>query len=522
MGQEFLSVPNMQRLISILVFHFRENVGIDIESLGVPLKQFMHRVMKGVSNDYRKTHSVNEMNKVAIKIAKDFLLKVAAVQESPRPRSPKSPPDPISEKAPTEEDLSEKMKQYVEQRESVAPPPFPQSMDVPIGDPYQDYLSAVSAATSKDGTACRVLNPSMSYLVDQNTGQEHEFESSTDLSALQMGTLIPRNEKKRLVTRYLMVNGFDRNTALYKSRFEFQVDLTPNDATFKDIRSIAAKQLIIPREIMEEKSVTNIPKTVFNHKFGLRHQYLILQVDDFQNVYRSPSTPSSRAFAHFVFDGLHETQFGRQYIYLKPMLGEEKRFDTNPHTQLATMSLSIRQPNGELLNKSLDDYRLFKLDYDETNSKHLNVRLGRYFDKNEFFVGDRVLFSGFKARYFIGPNPNDYYNHPRGAALEDFVNRPEGHDILEVIDATATGYYSSFYIQAPGEFDATTGKFMVDLDSVDGDPARVPTSVLYDLNQNINFPSSLSTIFEIGKVLNLSLQVSIGFSIVEEEDDVTV
>ena len=45
----------------------------------------------------------------------------------------------------------------------------------------------------------------------------------------------------------------------------------------------------------------------------------------------------------------------------------------------------------------------------------------------------------------MGPNPDDYLA-PGAADLENFVNREEGHDIL-VVDATASGYYSSFYIQ---------------------------------------------------------------------------
>jgi hypothetical protein len=557
---EFVSVANMRRLMAVLDSHFSENLGIDLASLGVPMKQFLHRVMNNVKNDYGKTHDIHDMNKVAVKIAKDFLMQVAKSQYESRQFNKKldlvapipPPPedadaktgDPIVDKAETGEEMSARIKKFEEEREKMALEPagevnppfvksrFPEPMDVSIGNPYIDYASAVESAIEKDGTPMRVLNPAAAYLVDQNkpggsaSGQASNANSTSPPLSGGFNGIIPRSVNKRTVERYLMVNGFNRDFAIHKNRFEFQVNLNSNDSTFSDIRSIAAAKLIIPREIMEERTLTNVPNMNYTHRFGLRHQYLILQFEEFQNVYRSPSLPSSKAFAHFVFDSSHKTPFGRDYVVLAPVMREELRFNTNVYTQLSTMMLSIRQPSGALLNKSQDDYKLFKMDYDQTNSKHLNVRLGRYFSKNEFFVGDVVRFTGFRARYYVGPNPNDYYSPPGATDLENFVNREEGHDILEVIDATASGYYSSFYIQAPGEFDTATGLLDVRLDLVDGDPSRSPQSVLYEVNQNTTFPKSLAApdakVFEMGKCVNLSLQVAIAFKITIEEDDVTV
>lgn len=567
---DFVSVPNMRRLIAVLDSHFTGNLGIDIAGLGVPLKQFLHRVMTSVKNDYGAAHNIHDLNKLAVKIAKDFLMQVAKSQyESERfakkldlvtPVARPAPGqtaavEPFAETAEPGEEMLRRIKAYEEERGKLSvavagdgpggdvggggdakvlpshpPGQFPDPMDVSIGNPYVDYSFAVEAAFARDGTAARVLNPRSAHLVDQNRpGAANPPEPGAGAAfggSSSFDTIIPRSEKKRVVDRYLMINGFNRDFAIHKSRFEFQVNLNTNDATFSDIRSISAVKLIIPREIMEERTITNVPNTNFNHRFGLRHQYLILQIEEFQNVYRSPSLPSSKAFAHFVFDSSHKSPFGRDYVTLCSVMHEELRFDTNVYTQLSSMTLSVRQPSGALLNTSRDDYRLFKMDYDATNSRYMNVRLGRYFSKNEFFVGDVVRFTGFRARYFVGPDPEDYASPPGAADLEAFVNREAGHDILEVIDATASGYYSSFYIQAPGEFDPATGLFDVRLDLVDGDPMRAPQSVLYEVNQNTTFPASLAApdarLFEVGKCVNLSLQIAVAFKIKVEEDDVTV
>lgn len=539
----------MQRLICVLETHFSDNLGIDLGALQVPLKQFLHKVMKGVHDEYSKTHTVHEMNKLSVKIAKDFLLQVAKTQcESMSSKEtggillPVYDPDVIPvcaitrdvvvDKAESGADLAEKIMKYKEDREKESlritenalnpfvKSKFPDPVDVSIGNPYSNYVDAIEDAIEKDGTPWRVLNPSTVHLLDG------AIASGPDTSASGTDLIIPRSAKKRIVDKYLMVNSIDRNLDIYKNKFYFQANLNQNDSVISNVRSITATRLIVPKEIYETATVTNVPNTNYNNKFGLSHQYLILQIDEFQNVYKSPSLPSSKAFAHFVHDMSTKSPSGRNYITLNPVMRETLRFDTNLYTQLSSLTVSVRRPNGELLNKSQDDYRIFKVDYDATNSKYLNIRLNKYFSKNEFFVGDIVRFSDFRARYYVGPNPDDYVYPVGSLDLEQFINRDEGHDIVEIIDVTASGYYSSFYISAPGSFDSGTGLFNVRLDLIDGDPMRTPNSVLYEMNANINFPLSLAApdalLFGLGKCINVSLQVTIAFKVQVEEDDVTV
>ena len=128
---EFVSVPNMRRLMAVLDSHFSENLGIDLAGLGVPMKQFLHKVMKNVKKDYGKTHDIHDMNKVAVKIAKDFLMQVAKSQyESQQfnkkfdlvapmhpPPDRDAPVDPVVEKPETGEEMSERIKRFEEERE---------------------------------------------------------------------------------------------------------------------------------------------------------------------------------------------------------------------------------------------------------------------------------------------------------------------------------------------------------------------------------------------------------------------
>lgn len=510
----FLSVENMALLVNVLREHILAVTAVDVQADGIPVKQLLLKVMSEIQRDCSEDMDIHSKNKAAIKIAKDFLLKVLKKRKNIRKEDTAVHQDQTRARAPG---------------------------DVDIGDPVRHYTEVLQSSFENTGSTCTVLNPSKAGLVssanqaaaagygggtgggmDSAADGSYGMDGATDAYSF---TVAPAGEK-RLVDRYLLVNGAERNWTLHSSRFFFQVDLTSSSADFKNVRKVAATHLVIPSEIHEAISVTSVPKTDFLNRFGLQHPYLILRVDELQSAYRSPSSASQNSFCHFSYDSSHTTETGRRYVNLKPMQNEELSFDTNPLAQISVLTLSLLQPNGQLLNQSKDDYRLFKVDYDKTNSKYMNIRLGRYFDRNEFYRGDRVLITGFAARWFVGPNPGDYYSHPQGGALENFLNRDEGHEIMEIDTATASGYHNSFFIRAPGGFDASTGTFQIDLDSVDSDPARTPTSVLYDLNQNLSFPSSLSApeaaLFEIGRVINLSLQFAVTFKVTEEENAVTV
>lgn len=196
----------------------------------------------------------------------------------------------------------------------------------------------------------------------------------------------------RRVQRYLIVNGYDRNWEMFPSRYSFRPDLKVSDAGFKNIVRIAATRLIIPREIVEVKGIRNDPKQFYRHSFGLPHPYLILNIAEFQNIYKASNDASSRAFCHFVYDSDHVTPNGRSYIFLKPMQAEAMTFDHGALGVLDSMTLSVLQPGGTLLNESKDAYKVYQIGYEARNQDMLTVTLVNFFDRNEFYEGDTVRF----------------------------------------------------------------------------------------------------------------------------------
>ena len=99
------------------------------------------------------------------------------------------------------------------------------------------------------------------------------------------------------------------------------------------------------------------------------------------------------------------------------------------------------------------------------------------------------------------PDPADY------AAMAAFINRPEGHEILQLGDANENGFYRSFYVLGPCTMDQQCGKLVIQKQLVD-------TLKLYNAAT-----SSLS--HTSGSILNASLQCTVSLTVALDVADKT-
>jgi hypothetical protein len=96
-------------------------------------------------------------------------------------------------------------------------------------------------------------------------------------------------------------------------------------------------------------------------------------------------------------------------------------------------------------------------------------------------------------------------------AFNAFINRPQGHEIKQIGGTNDDGYFRSFYIQAPGNFNRMIGKFVLDTDMI---------SVLNEYNSQINFCDPLTP--SNGFILNNSLQNTISLKVEMLVDDARI
>jgi hypothetical protein len=264
---------------------------------------------------------------------------------------------------------------------------------------------------------------------------------------------------------------------------------------FRNIQSIAVGKVIIPDEIIDNA------KNVYNYEFSFSYPYIILQVSEFTDVYDGTNTAIQRGFCKLIYHRSYKAPNGRGYIILKPLQDEKKVFYPAPLSSLNRMSVSLLKPNGTLLNLSADSYKVLKVAYDASLPLYYQVTTDTYFDKNEFYVNDTILFRGFAVQQ---TNLADQEKQ-----LGDFMNRAEGHEVVQIGTANANGFYNTFYIRAMGAFNTATGRYVVN-DSV--------VNCINAYNASINWTGRTIT---NGYILNASLQNSIGMTVETVVNDAT-
>lgn len=322
--------------------------------------------------------------------------------------------------------------------------------------------------------------------------------SSSDNFSTRQNLIIENksNKPKLAIQKYISINSIDREW--FRSTLRYNYAVTFNglgvNGNYKNIRSIEVSKVVIPEEINENINIINYPnKTQFNHEFSFSYPYLILRIDEFNDIYDGTNDAIRRGFCKLIYHRSYKAPNGRGYIILKPFQHEKKVFYPSPLSTISRLTISLLKPNGFLLNKSADSYKVFKLDYDPFNPHYYNVVSDVYFDKNEFFVGDVIIFKDF--------NITSISDSVHAKMLTDFMNRPEGHEVMQIGSTNDNGFYRSFYITAIGEFNKYQGKFDTDLDAA---------NCLIAYNNTIDY--NTFTGFN-GYILNTSLQNTIGMTL---------
>lgn len=305
----------------------------------------------------------------------------------------------------------------------------------------------------------------------------------------------PTNSTYKLIPKYININSFDRNWTVDTKRYSYSVNFQAkeNDIMnkYKNIESIAVSRVIIPEEVITSNSIVNQEKTAFNHEFSFSFPYLLLSIDEFTDVYDGTNQNARKAFATLIYYRHYKAPNGRGYVILQPIQQEEKVFYPNLLSSMPKLSIKLLKPNGQLLNDSSDEYKIFKIDYENFNPQYVKIVTHVYFDKNEFYVGDMCVFSSFVIT-------------PVNQAATDFnmfINRPEGHEIKQLGSPNDQGFYRTFYIEAPGKFNKTLGQFEVTMAQI---------NALNDYNSPINY-NTVTTIN--GSIMNSSLQNSISMKL---------
>ena len=302
------------------------------------------------------------------------------------------------------------------------------------------------------------------------------------------------------VTRFVTMAGFDRNWEVDRTRYAYTVGVTGYSegclqSSFRNVVSLAATCVVMPMDAVKQPTAANVAGSVYhNTETTFAHPYLLLTIDN-MTVNEGTNDAIRRSFCVLKYDNSYRTPNGRGYIVMIPVQQEAKRFQPSPLSSLHNMHISLRKPNGTLYNNARDDYSIVKLEYEVFNRMYVKVVMDKYFDKNEFFVGDTLYFRRCTAT--LSPSVRGSSHISSLESLLEFLNRPEGHEVAEIGQANDSSFYRTFYILAPGALDQEAGRIEIDTGA---------TSLIQDISADA---SSQIT----GSVINASLQMVVSMTV---------
>ena len=346
---------------------------------------------------------------------------------------------------------------------------------------------------------------------------------------------------------YININSVDRNWQQTNSetRYNFQVKFNQNQdfrggATisnmYRNIISVELVSSIMPMDSYVEPFDTRI-------YMGLsRYPYLLLRIEELDNVFRGTNNWVDKAFSTMIFDKVFYTntlstdyisgvgtsivqstpkqgfasEYLRGFMKYNPAYFEKKKYYNNPLASLNRMSIEITDPRGNFINTQNDVLDLSNISLTgnvgavsgtelvptfawpfSTQGSYTYVKLTTttYFSNRLFRIGDRVIIKNFAGA--TGAN---------GAAFTSFINRDEGHVIInldvEINGAANTnnrGFINNIYISPPGVMDSLN-------QTVD------PTTYI---GSGVTF----GTVTNWGRLIDMDLQTQLLFRIVTRDPD---
>ncbi len=376
---------------------------------------------------------------------------------------------------------------------------------------------------------------------------------SPELVAENQGKLVKvqRDTQPKYIEKvhYININSVDRNWVdnVTETRYNFQVKFNQNQeyqgsATisnmYRNIVSVELVSAVMPMDAYIDPFDTRI-------YMGLsRYPYLLLRIEELDNVFKGTNNWVDKAFSTMIFDKVFYTntlssdyisgysgftsivqstprqgfagEYLRGFMKYNPAYFEKKKFYNNPLANLNRMSINITDPRGNFVNVQKDILDITAIAFTgnvaavngtellptyawprstQSSYSYVKITTTTYFSNRLFRIGDRIIIKNFAGA--TGTN---------GSRFTSFINRDEGHVIInlavETSNATAAtnrGFINEIYIAPPGDMDSTNNTV---------DPATY-----YD--NNVTF----GTVTNYGRLIDVDMQTQLLFRIVTRDPD---
>lgn len=563
---DFYSIQNFELCMKLFEKFLTESYGVTASSLEqVDIKKTLYKIISHTRDNYSSSkYDVKQMNNIVLNSLKDEVINKCKLVKQKKPSIRNLDREqmvygnrpmytthmkPESNVNSSKDDVTRNFESLMSERSDIVSKPhtIPSFADEAYDEndnaiPQDDFAKKVSELQNaretyfmntvdihKNNDETKIEPKAFYEKIEEKNDKynlEHALPFSNDVDRMinfkQMDIIKP-TEKRFNFFKYISINSGDRSWDVHKHRFKYQIDTGLQK--FRNITRVEFTKLIIPMEIIETQTLENNPKPFFNNEFSLSFPYVMLVVDELGDMYDGSNEKVRKCFAQFIYDSSFKAANGRGFIILKPMQEEMKYYLPTPLGMLPNLNISIQKPNGTLFNNSIDHFGVRSVQYEDFNRLYLKITVDKYFDKNEFYKGDTV-----QIKHFSLPSSTTAAHR-----FNEFINRSEGHEIVQVGTANSSGYCRSFYILGPGTLDQLQGIIVIDTEAIaqlqHHNSATNPTSVdveccidtcTDDSIGIIDPPPPVGNIERNGIIINQSLQNVLAMRLMTSQGDHTI
>ncbi len=303
---------------------------------------------------------------------------------------------------------------------------------------------------------------------------------------------------------------------------------------YRNVRKIRLVELMIPIEYLINPGSTDPVDPESLNIPALSENYLLVDIDEINNVYDSTATEIAKCFARVTrFHGVRGTirypiqstkedtfNYLGAITFRTPSSNVMKDYFPAPLASLGSLTIRILKPNGEILSLERDhiSIRCIKYNTDSNpDNRSLIILLNDYVSRFIFPEKSRILISD----YIIPSHDPDFIAKSN---FESFINNQYGHEIISAMstnnpNSLRFGYINKIIISSQGSIDYQSGEFIVyNYGSHDIFQNLLENlKVIFNEYSNKPIPDYISSPF--GTLLSLTFQTSLSFEISTEEGD---
>lgn len=302
---------------------------------------------------------------------------------------------------------------------------------------------------------------------------------------------------------------------------------------YRNVRKIRLVELMIPLEYLINPGAADPIEPESLNIPALSENYLLVDIDEINNVYDSNSTEISNSFARVTrFHGVRgpirfpiQSDKDDSFNYLgaitfrTPSNNVMKDYFPAPLASLGSLTIKILKPNGQILSLEKDHVAIRCIYYNShsnPDNRSLTILLNDFVSRFIFPEKSRILI-----RDYMIPNHNPDFIAKGN--FEAFINDQYGHEIISLMSSETNskrfGYINKIIISSQGSMDYQTGEYKV----YNYGSQKIFDNLLnnlilvHDKYKDQPIPDYL--LFPYGSLLSLTFQTSISFEISTEEGD---